>query len=395
MLRTLPESYKSNWKEHLNKVVHAYNCSRNDSTGYSPFYLLFGHHPRLPIDLVFDIDLLPDYQSYPAYVSIWKTAMEEAYKLASKKSQESGARAKAYYDRKLCSSVLHPNDCVLVCNLSERGGPGKLKSHWEDTVHRIVRQRGPDSPVYEVKPETGTGPTHVLHRNLLLPCDSLPLESDVQKQKPSPKQRPILKQESMQAQSRGRRPFKRQLPPRLRSQVVKEPLHDDASSDEDNDIIGVSRTTRSAEDSSGSASSGTAPEPEVTLQLDTDSVPSAESSVPVDNQYTPEEEASNRVTPGQNEHIDSPASSEQIAPPQLEHASFDNPALMTAPTNVPQMTDVPPESLQEPQQLCSQDRVTRIRREPTRLTYYTPGQSLHCQQNIVDASMHRPSNQLA
>ena len=124
MLRTLPESYKSNWKEHLNKVVHAYNCSRNDSTGYSPFYLLFGHHPRLPIDLVFDIDLSSDYQSYPAYVLIWKTAMEEAYKLASKKSQESGACAKAYYDRKLCSSVLHPNDHVLVCNLSEQGGPG-------------------------------------------------------------------------------------------------------------------------------------------------------------------------------------------------------------------------------------------------------------------------------
>ena len=220
--------------------------------------------------------------------------MEEAYKLASKKSQESGACAKAYYDRKLRSSVLHPNDRVLVCNLSEWGGPGKLRSHWEDTVHCIVRQRGTDSPVYEVKPETDTGPTRVLHRNLLLPCDSLPLESDVQKQEPGPKQRPILKQESAQAQSRGQRPFKHQLPPRLRPQVIKEPLHDDASSDEDNDIIVVSRTTRSAEDSSGSASSGTAPEPEVTLQLDTDSVPSAESPVPVDNQYTPEEEASNR-----------------------------------------------------------------------------------------------------
>ena len=392
MLQTLPESYKSNWKEHLNKVVHAYNCSRNDSTGYLPFYLLFGHHPQLPVDLVFDIDLSSDYQSYPAYVLIWKTAMEEAYKLASKKSQESGACAKAYYDQKLRSSVLHPNDHALVCNLSERGGPGKLRSHWEDTVHRIVRQRGPDSPVYEVKLETGTGPTRVLHCNLLLPCDSLPLESDVQKQEPGPKQRPILKQESTKAQSRGRRPFKHQLPQRLRSQVVKEPLHDDASSDEDNDIIGVSRTTSSAEDSSGSVPSGTAPEPEVTLQLDTNSVPSAESLVPVDNQYTPEEEASNQVTPGQNEHIDPLASSEQIAPPQLEHASFDNPALMTAPTNVPQMIDVPPELLQEPQQLCSQDHVTRIRHEPIHLTYYAPGQSLHCQQNIVDASMHRPPN---
>ena len=38
----------------------------------------------------------------------------------------------------------------------------------------------PDSPVYEVKPETGTGPKRVVHRNLLLPCDSLPVDSDLQ-----------------------------------------------------------------------------------------------------------------------------------------------------------------------------------------------------------------------
>ena len=53
MLRAIPEKQKSRWRDHLHKVVHAYNCTRNDSTGFSPFYLVFGRNPRLPIDIMF------------------------------------------------------------------------------------------------------------------------------------------------------------------------------------------------------------------------------------------------------------------------------------------------------------------------------------------------------
>jgi transposase InsO family protein len=38
MLRILPESYKSRWKDHLNKLIHAYNCTVQEYTNYSPFY---------------------------------------------------------------------------------------------------------------------------------------------------------------------------------------------------------------------------------------------------------------------------------------------------------------------------------------------------------------------
>ena len=52
MLRSIPESQKKNWKAYLPKLMFAYNSTVNKSTGFSPFYLLFGRDSLLPIDCI-------------------------------------------------------------------------------------------------------------------------------------------------------------------------------------------------------------------------------------------------------------------------------------------------------------------------------------------------------
>lgn len=173
MLRTLPKDHKRNWKNHLNKMTHAYNCTRNDSTGYSPFYLVFGRHPRLPIDLIFGLDdQLTAKKS--DWVTEWRNRLEEAYRIAAKTASKASQRAKDRYDKKPQSAALVKGDRVLVRNLLERGGPGKLRSYWESEVHTVLRRIG-DSPVYEVQAEGNRGRLRRLHRNLLLPCNDLPV----------------------------------------------------------------------------------------------------------------------------------------------------------------------------------------------------------------------------
>jgi len=174
MSLTLPETRKSSWKDHANKLIHAYNCTVHESTGCSLFFLLFGRSPRLQIDAIFDLQPDTGARSHAEYVTKWKTATQEAYSLASKSATKNAIRGKRIYDKRVRSLALQVGDRVLVRNLTPRGRPEKLRAFWEDEIRVVIARKGEGSPVYDVRPGSGQGQSRTLHRNLLLPCDHLP-----------------------------------------------------------------------------------------------------------------------------------------------------------------------------------------------------------------------------
>ena len=173
MLGTLEDHQKSDWKSYVPSLVHAYNSTRHESTGFAPHYLMFGRHPRLAVDAFLGIKQESESSDKSQYVSGLKKRLDFAYKMASKEARRQGRRHKKAYDLKVRESQLRPGDRVLVRNLGLKG-KNKLADKWEKDVYLVVDQPNSEVPVYVVKREHGKGMRKLLHRNLLLPFMALP-----------------------------------------------------------------------------------------------------------------------------------------------------------------------------------------------------------------------------
>ena len=53
MIRKLDLELRRKWPAHLGSVLIDYNATRSLVMGFSPYYLMFGWRPLLPIDLLF------------------------------------------------------------------------------------------------------------------------------------------------------------------------------------------------------------------------------------------------------------------------------------------------------------------------------------------------------
>ena len=177
MLGTLSEEEKSDWKSYLGCMTHAYNCTKHASTTYSPYYLMFGRHPRLPIDVEFGLPKSNsgDNSSKSRYVQKLRRRLNYAFQKATKVANQQANKYKSSYDKSIKGPQLQEKDLVLVKIVAHKGRH-KLQDKWEPEEYVVVEQPIAGTPVYRVQPVTG-GNIRTLHRNLLLPL-GVKLEPD-------------------------------------------------------------------------------------------------------------------------------------------------------------------------------------------------------------------------
>ena len=162
-----PELYWK-WPVHLGSVIIAYNATQSLVTGFSPYYLMFGQRPQLPIDLLFPTRREHNLtRTIDEYVETLYRHLRKSVKLAQDSALKEALWQKRLYDHKVGAVELRPGDRVLVKLDAFRGQQQKLKNWWGSDLHTMVTRVADRVPAYVVKNKR-TGKRKVLHCSRLL-----------------------------------------------------------------------------------------------------------------------------------------------------------------------------------------------------------------------------------
>ncbi|XP_063785579.1 uncharacterized protein LOC134933980 [Pseudophryne corroboree] len=169
MLRAFPPAQRSEWPTLLAELTFIYNHTCHTSTGYSPYYLLFGRPGKLPADLQLH---LPDTETQVQLQTPWvrehQRRLHEASILVDQRLKAMHERQRRDYDRNAQACPLPVGSIVFKKNNRPQS---KLDSKWELSPYVITEEPLSTMAVYQITRQDGTRPQWV-HRNQIKPYSS-------------------------------------------------------------------------------------------------------------------------------------------------------------------------------------------------------------------------------
>ncbi|MES9880444.1 MAG: RNase H-like domain-containing protein, partial [Sedimenticola sp.] len=163
LLRALPQDRKIKWPEHLSELVYCYNVAPQASTGYSPFYLMYGREPSLPIDII-----LGNTDKPPGCVHEWTVAhqrkLKDVHHLAKQNLNRASDDRIQRFNAAAKDEFILPGTRVLLRNHPQ--GRNKIQDFWNPTPYLVVDKL--QDNVYVVQLADETGPTRNVTRSEIL-----------------------------------------------------------------------------------------------------------------------------------------------------------------------------------------------------------------------------------
>lgn len=123
MLATAAMANPFKWEDHLRPLHMAYNTSVNPTTGYNPFFLMFGCQARMPIDVIYG---QPRERVSPQEhaVQLGKR-LEAAYHHVRERMGHKLDRQKAYYDKHIHDKPYSEGELVWLHSTVVPKGQGR------------------------------------------------------------------------------------------------------------------------------------------------------------------------------------------------------------------------------------------------------------------------------
>ncbi|UYV81901.1 K02A2.6-like [Cordylochernes scorpioides] len=152
----------SMYDEILPFITHAYNTTIQETTGYSPFFLLFG---REPMSLLDDDNIPPDsnMDDYDEYIENYLDKIARTRQVVINNTEKTQERLKRNYDKKHIEKIYEPGHLVAVWTPVRKIGKCEKLLRKYFGPYRILKKLSNVNYLIEPKDNPGQDPL-IVHR---------------------------------------------------------------------------------------------------------------------------------------------------------------------------------------------------------------------------------------